>query len=682
MDEPKTTSRRNRRRVVTSLIIIFILLATTLVIIYFEIAGYWQSPLDRLARRFGRIDGQGLHWRYEAMLKTYEGSRDPMYRRQLLDLMVRSRAVHLVPRIIDSMASGGDVEHKMRAIISLTGHDFSSEFDGMPYWQKREVDRAVTRLRQWWAENGQQAVEAQRPKGPFRVPNNWPSLTLSLVTEKPRYLELEPIRLTAILENRSDTWYAFRYRRPRAAFKLEFFRVGAIGGVAKISETRYPRQWIICGSASRWFALPDYFVIEPGSSHVTQQWVNSGYENSFAVGEVTLRAVLTPLQGKDKGRQLISNDIRIEMVKPQGEDAAAHQFLIGTQAVDVGDGQKLGPEFVRLAGLIRNSGSSYDSDIDKHFIRTYGRSVYAYYVRYTQADVARSYAGTGGSGWPPSGTYSEADTVLVTRLKEILQDAPRDFPLLPDACVALLDYYKKTGELEKMEEVAQSLELDALPMAHPRLSWQLVDLMKYPQAVAANVHRKDALGRTSLHKAVENGPPALVLFLLAKGADANAVGNEQTPLFLAAKAGRNRLIEVLLAYGAGIKAKSSGVTPLFWPIHDGRIDTVRLLLAKGAEVNVTDNSGRTPFEWAIRHRRLEIARLLAETRGADGKTPLHWAVEHGRKAMVYDLLKNGARIDATDDAGRTPWDIAESQANKDSRAMAIFLLLKEYVRTR
>ena len=682
MDKPKTAPQRSRRRVIASLVLLVTVLATTSAIVHFRTAAYRQSPLDRFVQRFGQIDGQSLHWNYEAMLKAYQDCRDSTYQEQLLDLMVASKAVHLVPDIIDSISSGGfmDTERKIRTIIKLTGHDFSKEFDITSVAQQPYTDEVKARLRGWWMENSQRTTEVRGPEDTFHVPNDWSRLGLTLATEKSQYLELEPIRLTASLENRGDTWYTFRYRRPKPAFKLEFFRV-VVDGTVKISEVRYPDRWIICGNASRWFAFPDCFVIDPGSSHVMQQWVNNGYEGCFEAGEVALRAVLTPLYGKHKGRRLVSNDLQIDVVKPQGEDAAAHQFLTGTQAVDVGNGLRAGPEFVRFGGLVRNPSSSYNSAVDDHFIHTYSPSRYAYYVRYTQASVARWYVDSRNS-YPPNATYSNADTVLVTRLTEIVRDASRDFPLLADAYVMFLDYYKETGELEKMADVSATIQLDDLSIADPRLSGRLVALMEYPQVTAADVHRKDRLGRTSLHKAVENGPPALVLFLLAKGADVNAHGNEETPLYIAAKAGRNKLVEALLAHGAEINAKSSGVTALFWPIQDGRIDTVKLLLDKGAEVNVTDNSNRTPFEWAINHNRLETARLLAASQGEGGRTPLHWAVEHGRRAMVYNLLKNGARIDVSDDAGRTPWDIAESQADNDSHAMAILLLLKEYAQTK
>lgn len=506
-------------------------------------------------------------------------------------------------------------------------------------------------------------------------------LALVLATEKSQYLELEPIRLTATLQNQGDASCTFPYRRPKPAFKLEFFRVGGVDGTVKISEVRCPDRWIICGNASRWFALPDYFVIDPSSSHVTQQWVNNGYEGCFEAGEVTLRAVLTPLYGKHKGRQLVSNDLQINVAKPQGEDAAAYQFLIGTEAVDMGNGLKAGPEFVRFGGLVRNSSSSYSDPVNEYFVSTYGHSLYACYVCYTQADVAKWYVDSTRSSSSPNVQHAGAEPQFVRRLTEIIENAPRDFPLLADAYADLLEYYKKTGELDKMAGVAEKVVLDELKIIWPALAQRLVDLIAYPNSVAANIHRKDQWGRTSLHEAAEKGPAPLVRYLIVKGADVNVSGAWASPLHVAAQAGRKEIVEILIDSGADVNARHDHRTPLFWPVANGHKEIVEVLLAHGAEVNVTDERDKTLVESANLYRHREVLQILIKAKGQGGKTPLHWAVEQGRQAMVHMLLKNGAKVDAKDDMGRTPLDIARALAHDDNDRLTILSLVEEYAAT-
>lgn len=681
MDRRKTAALTCRRRAVAFFIVFSAVIVAILVLGQMSIIASGQYPLDRLVRRFGQVRGGRLQWDYEAIRTAYQECNDAIYQQQLLDLMVASRGVHLVPELIDSIGPGGsmDTERKILAVIRLTGHDFTREFDITSIAGIHDANEVKTRLRAWWAGNGQKTIAARGPSQAVSPPNDWPSLALTLATEKSRYLELEPVRLTVVVEERGGSWHTLYYRPRKPAFKLEFFRVGNGGERTRIAQTRYPDQWRHCGIAGRWFARPGYLVIDPCSPHVTQHWVNVGLENLLEAGGVTLQVELTPLYGRHRGRQLRSSEVRIEVVKPQGQDVVAHQFLTGTQPAEGEDEHGVRPEFVRLYGLVWTSNSSHDSDFDDYFVKAYGRSIYAHYVRFTQARSARRRLDFARNSYPPDGTYSDVDARLAVRLKEIIADAPRDFPLLADAYVALLDYYRTTGELEKMATVAQTVEPTGLVTVDPRLPEQLAALREYPGRIVADVLQKNRFGRTSLHEAVENGPPALVLFLLSNGADVNADADLGTPLWIAAKAGRNQIVELLIDHGANVDAKHDGLTPLFWPVWNGRIDIVKLLMARGAEVNVADHSGRTPFERAVANNRLEIARLLAASRGEGGKTPLHWAVEHGRQLMVHNLLKNGARVGVKDDAGRTPLDIAQALADNDRRAKTILLLLEEHL---
>ena len=194
---------------------------------YLLIPRHHHSPMEKLAERFYYADGDELHWYYDDILDAYSQCSDPMQQRQLLNLMLASRAAHLVPRLIDSISTGGymDTERKIRAIITLTGHDFSKEFDITRIWQKQQVKQTKQALREWWDQNGNEVLRSRGPKETFKVPSHWPSLTLKLKTEKGRYLQLEPIRLTTTLANNSDTWFTFTYKQRKFAFVIEYFKV-------------------------------------------------------------------------------------------------------------------------------------------------------------------------------------------------------------------------------------------------------------------------------------------------------------------------------------------------------------------------------------------------------------------------------------------------------------------------
>jgi ankyrin repeat protein len=111
-----------------------------------------------------------------------------------------------------------------------------------------------------------------------------------------------------------------------------------------------------------------------------------------------------------------------------------------------------------------------------------------------------------------------------------------------------------------------------------------LELAKVLLARGADVKASNGIGRTPLHEAAANNRPAMVEFLLSKGAPVNDNSHLQ-PLHLAAEQGHNKVVEVLLAKGADLHRPSSyyGLTALTLAAQAGHLDTVRLLLAKGAD---------------------------------------------------------------------------------------------------
>lgn len=135
---------------------------------------------------------------------------------------------------------------------------------------------------------------------------------------------------------------------------------------------------------------------------------------------------------------------------------------------------------------------------------------------------------------------------------------------------------------------------------------------------------RNALGRTALYVAVDEGTAPVVTALLDGGADPNDAGKGPagmdfgetlalravdapdatilralvakgtdvtkgnayavTPLHEAARQGKLEMVEVLLAAGADPNARASGAPLLFGPVTEDRVDVVRLLLKKGARV--------------------------------------------------------------------------------------------------
>ena len=224
--------------------------------------------------------------------------------------------------------------------------------------------------------------------------------------------------------------------------------------------------------------------------------------------------------------------------------------------------------------------------------------------------------------------------------------------------------------------------------------------------------RRDGLeyfGSTEPHPVSLSCPvnAELGALFLQHGADPNAAdGAGFRPLHRAAQAGMRALVEALLAHGADPDARVPpdarqwtgenrggartiapvpiGATPLFIAAWTHNPEIMRTLLAAGANPHLTAADGTTPLAAAAGtrgrppmgySRHLDTPRMLQAVRialdaGADvnaanaaGRTAMHGAAALGSTALIELLAERGARIDAQDNDGRTPLDLASGSGS-------------------
>ena len=179
--------------------------------------------------------------------------------------------------------------------------------------------------------------------------------------------------------------------------------------------------------------------------------------------------------------------------------------------------------------------------------------------------------------------------------------------------------------------------------------------------------------QTRLHKAAELGQLTVAQFLLANGAQVDALDSmNRTPLHLAALNGHKSLVELLLANKAAVDGKMTpSSTPLHLAANNGHKLVAAVLLAHGAKVNARTWSGWTPLHNAVVHGNKAVAELLLEQKAdlnaastssetepgskyGAGSTPLHLAAIKSDAGLVEWLCANGADMNVKDEGDQTP----------------------------
>ncbi len=162
-------------------------------------------------------------------------------------------------------------------------------------------------------------------------------------------------------------------------------------------------------------------------------------------------------------------------------------------------------------------------------------------------------------------------------------------------------------------------------------------------------------GCTPLLGAAFNGRENIVQLLIKEGADIKAMSDEKfSPLYWAAYQGKTEVVEMLLNAGAEINGKNgeSEDTALHAAVGSGHVQTVRKLLEKKADPNIANGQGIRPLCTAALMGKDKVLPLLIaykanmeEKNGVRGYTALLGAIKEGRLECVKWLLDHGADIE-------------------------------------
>ena len=185
------------------------------------------------------------------------------------------------------------------------------------------------------------------------------------------------------------------------------------------------------------------------------------------------------------------------------------------------------------------------------------------------------------------------------------------------------------------------------------------DTAKIEQLMAgkADVHARDAYGRTPLHVATFARQRAAVRALVQAGADKGAMESDRyDAVTIAAVADDEETLRTLLSLGASAKLTTSRYdgTALIAAAHLGHDGVVRQLIAAGAPLDHVNNLHWTATIEAVvlgnggaRHQATLKALVEAganlQLTDRHGKTPLELARNYSYAEMVRLLEKTGAK---------------------------------------
>jgi ankyrin repeat protein len=274
-------------------------------------------------------------------------------------------------------------------------------------------------------------------------------------------------------------------------------------------------------------------------------------------------------------------------------------------------------------------------------------------------------------GWPEKGIRAP-----ITGNMSPLMYAAREGRI--DAARLLLDAGAHVNEVDQNDI---SPLLLAISNNHP-------DMAQFLIAKGANINVKDWYGRTPLFAAVEmrNADMHYVTFALLHTAESRKANLDLIKMLLEKGADPNiQLTEVpplrpwmYLGGGSLAWVDFTGQTPFLLASLSGDVSTMRLLLEYKADPKIATFGGTTALmaasgiNWVFSQTYsegepalLEAVKLCVELgmdvneKNSMGLTPVMGAANRGSDSIIEYLVSKGAKLDAKDNVGRTPYNWAE-----------------------
>lgn len=191
-------------------------------------------------------------------------------------------------------------------------------------------------------------------------------------------------------------------------------------------------------------------------------------------------------------------------------------------------------------------------------------------------------------------------------------------------------------------------------------------------------------GLTPFLDAVVNGRLEVAAAFLERGIDVESRAGDRTALMLAAEFGRAAMVMLLLASGADPNARTrDGHTALSLTLARRNLGLAEGLIGAGADPNTRMGHGSPWPGWpvlvvaasegwlSLAGRLLDRGAAVDETEPGRGRTALFQAVVGRRLPMVRLLLERGADRERADSAGTTPAGLVRRWAESDASILGL-----------
>jgi len=231
-------------------------------------------------------------------------------------------------------------------------------------------------------------------------------------------------------------------------------------------------------------------------------------------------------------------------------------------------------------------------------------------------------------------------------------------------CTYIIKYYEDGFDINITDNKQENL----IHKAARNNYYEVVDLLL---KLKVNVNAQNRYDDTPLHLAVQFRNAEVVERLLFEQARVNAKNKKGVaPLHIAAANGKEEILNSLLDHGAKLNiADQNGMKPIHHGVKSGKRVIIRTLLNNGASLVEVDDRKNNVLHHACKVGNDELITfilrhmMISDSKNIFGETPLHIAARYCSLSGVKALVHAGFDIQAKNDVGLTPIDVANS-ANK------------------